>query len=111
MAGKCQDGLLGVDVLSGLTEEEGNWKNSLFNVGFGLCCKARINCPVGKGPWVPELSCRGAALEPAVCGQGGRSGDTCFPVFPVPLDGLVCGQAVIPLPEPLFHILLPLTRP
>lgn len=97
--GKRQDGLLRVDALSGLPEEEGNWKNSLFHVGFGPCCKARINCPVGKGPWVPQLPYRGAALEPAACGQGGRSGDMCFPVFPVPPDGLVCGQAVMPLPD------------
>lgn len=33
-----------------------------------------------------------------------------FPMLPVPLDGLVCGRAGVPLPDLLFHVLL-LIRP
>lgn len=31
-----------------------------------------------------------------------------FPMLPVPLDGLVCGWAGVPLPDLLFHVLLPI---
>lgn len=52
---------------------------------------------------VPELSYRGAWRDQPRVGReagGGRSG--VFPVLPVPLDGLVCGQATLPLPDLIF---------
>lgn len=72
--------------------------------------QARINCPVGKEPREQPLAgClsspyQGAWLEPAVGGQGGRSGGLGH-VFQ-------CSQCpwMVSLPDLLFHVLLP-TRP